>query len=131
MVSSLGKVTGSIEATTCFITLITAILTLGFIYMKKGSRFLLYMSWILVVISLIGAIDGLVTLEVLEQGAEVYKQSKSAYYAIIGVCIGIHEVGVLQIMWFVTFKYWETARQFSRMIRILQASVIESENGLD
>ena len=29
------------------------------------------------------------------------------------------------IIWFVTFKYWETARQFSRMVRVLNG---EPEN---
>ena len=67
MVSSLAKVAGSIEAITCLLTLITAMLTLGFIYSRKGSRFLLYMSWILVAVSLIGFVDGLITLEWLKQ----------------------------------------------------------------
>ena len=56
----------------------------------------------------------------------MYQHSRSTYYAIIGGCIALHDIGVLQIIWFVTFKYWETARQFSRMIRILKASSIET-----
>ena len=43
---------------------------------------------------------------------------KELYLTITGFLIMIYDLGCWTIIWHVTFKYWETARQFSRMVRM-------------
>ncbi len=40
-------------------------------------------------------------------------------FILLGTALCVYDIGMNSIIWFVTFKYWETARQFSRMVRVL------------
>ena len=41
-------------------------------------------------------------------------------FSIIAASIFAWDLGNFAIVWFVSFKYWETSRQFTRVIRLLE-----------
>ena len=43
----------------------------------------------------------------------------NSYIAITGCLIILYDLSAWTIIWHVSFKYWETARQFSRMVRMI------------
>ena len=43
------------------------------------------------------------------------------YFGIKGILTIFYDLGSWAIIWHISFKYWETARQFSRMVRVYQA----------
>ena len=78
------------------------------------------MTWIVIVTNLVMLLDGIFVLRLFDsQNEAVYDWSKNFYYSIIGFSVGLHDLGIFLTVWFVTFKYWETSRQYSRMIRIM------------
>ncbi len=96
-------------------------ITLYFIYSTKKLKFLRFMTWILIVTNMVMIFDGVFVLRILDkQGKMVYDENQDLYYSVIGFTVSMHDLGLLIIVWFVTFKYWETSRQFSRVIRVLQ-----------
>ena len=50
------------------------------------------------------------------------KTNVELYIAVTGGFIYMYNLGAWTIIWHVTFKYWETARQFSRLVRICQTN---------
>ena len=40
------------------------------------------------------------------------------YFAIKGVFVILYDMGAWTIIWHISFKYWETSRQFTRLIRM-------------
>ena len=57
-------------------------------------------------------------LQVLDKNL-LKEQHRVAFYTFLYISVMTESIGMQSLVWFVSFKYWETARQFSRMIRFL------------
>ena len=79
--------------------------TLIRLYRKKSFRFLKIMQWIIIAVS----------LTMIAQGATILHKknvdkTKATYYISLAIFEFLLEFGMQTIFWFVTFKYWTTAR---------------------
>ena len=57
-----------------------------------------------------------------------YRESSNIFYiATVTFLEAFAALGSMCIIWFLTFKYWETARQLDRFVRLESASEIRDE----
>ena len=100
------------------LTLFASVFTLIFIYMRKTFKFIRNMTWVMVVTSVIQMTQGAIILSYISP-EHLQSITPLLEFIMLGVSLCAYDVGMNSIIWFVTFKYWETARQFSRMVRVL------------
>ena len=69
--------------------------------------------------SLLQIIYGCVVLKLISL-KEWKEDEVTLYYTVKGVILILYDTGAWTIIWHISFKYWETSRQFARMIRIVK-----------
>ena len=80
------------------------------------------MQWIIIVVSLCTIAQG--AMIVSEKNLN---KSKSFYYIFLAISEFLLEVGMQTIFLFVTFKYWETARQLYYIVQIQENPPVHAQ----
>jgi hypothetical protein len=75
------------------------------------------MLWVLLVVSIDEILVGINILDLIFATEQSYG---NFYYFCYFIANFVFLVGMEAIFWFVSFKYWETARQVSRVMRIIK-----------
>ena len=97
---------GTVEVVAGAVTFIAGIFTLVSIYRRMALRFLRFITWILIVTSMMQIVAGVM---VYKGSIEEHWNYKLSVLITAGIARCLHQTGVLVIIWFLTFKYWETA----------------------
>ena len=111
----LPAVLGITELVLGCVLLIPAIVTLWSIYKRHSLSFLKLMTWITVLSGLMIFLNGFFDLyELMRQknGKELIRWETYNHTSVsvcFGIIVGVREMAVFCVVWFVTFKYWETA----------------------
>ena len=100
------------------ITLLTSIFVLSLLCTQKSFRFVRAMVIIMTIVSIMEVCYGAVLLFWFMEVEQVKNNAYLYYISAVTILIAMADFGSLTIIWFVTFKYWETARQFSRLLRL-------------
>lgn len=111
----LPAVLGITELTLGCLLLVPAIVTLWSIYKRHSLSFLKLMTWITVLSGLLIFFNGFFDLyDSMRQnnGKKLIRWDtfNHTYVSVFfGIIVGVRELAVFSVVWFVTFKYWETA----------------------
>ena len=108
-----------VELILASILLLYASYTLCRINKHKQFRFLRFMTIVVVFATLFQLTDAALIVAHFSHGLLISKRIDSTFYfIIIGGLVSLHELSIFIVVWFVTFKYWETARQVVRFHKI-------------
>ena len=110
---------GVIEITCGGLLLIAASVTLWNMHKRESIRFLKFMTWLIIATSLLVCFNGCIDLLM----ARMEDLDKIGVAVLYGLVIGVGSFAVFSVVWFVTFKYWETAKQLTIIYRALGAQI--------
>ena len=82
---------------------------------------------IMTIVSIVELTYGIVLLFWTMKLTELKEHRNTFYIATVTFLEAFAALGSMCIIWFVTFKYWETARQLDRFIRLESASDLHDE----
>ena len=82
---------------------------------------------IMVIVSIVESSYGAVLLFWQNEFSVLYTDRNTFYIATVTFLEAFAALGSMCIIWFVTFKYWETARQLNRFFRLESESEIDIE----
>ena len=99
--------------------MIAALVTLIRLHGQNNIKFVRIMMFIILFTSIAEIFIGIEILHFISLDVLVEKRLK-LYIALQGTFVILYDLGAWTIIWHVSFKYWETARQFSRMVRMYQ-----------
>ena len=91
------------------------------LFSQKSFRFVRAMVIIMCNVSIMELFYGLVLLLWTPEMNKIKENKFILYTATETLLVSFADLGSMCIIWFVTFKYWETARQFSRLLRLQNA----------
>ena len=107
-ITTTTKVSASLILIEYTILLALSAVTIFKTYQQKSFKFLKLMLWIMILASLISLGEG---VGLLCMGLNEFRREHAMfYYSFISINGVIYTVGMYSIVWFVSFKYWETAR---------------------
>lgn len=119
-----AKAVGSTYIVLASIMLLFAAFTLWSIYKRLSLRFLRFMTWILILSNIIELAFGSLLIWYINNELDSVGQQdwwdSSLYNIFLAIFFLIHDLGMFWIIWFVTFKYWETSKQLARFFRSFQ-----------
>jgi len=104
------------------IIMLASFITLIRLRGQKNIRFLRIMISIILVTGLMELIEGAIILQLLNIDSVADGKYK-VHFICKGVALILYNLGSWTIIWHVSFKYWETARQLSRVVRMYQSEV--------
>ena len=109
------------------IALVASVVTLIRIYRQESSfTFVRVLTWVILVSCLIQIADGAVMIKIINKD-QFAEDHPDGVFTLIAVSIFAWDLSNFIIVWFVTFKYWETARQFARVMRLMEPEQQEKE----
>ena len=109
------------------IALVASLVTLIRIYRQESSfTFVRVLTWVILVSCLIQIVDGAVMIKIINKD-KLAEDHPDGVYTLIAFSIFAWDLSNFIIVWFVTFKYWETARQFARVMRLMEPEQPEKE----
>lgn len=115
----LQKVVGWSAIGLGMITLVCSVITLVRMCRRKSVRFLRVLTLIVIFTSLIELMDGAILLQIITLVYKVKDLRSTLYLVLLSFSNFFYNIGMFSIIWFVSFKYWETSRQFSRIVRMM------------
>ena len=115
----LKKTNGYMGIVMGLIMLLSALTIIFKLAGQKNIKFLRFMLIIIATTSLLQIIYGCIVLKLIS--LKKWKEDEvTLYYTVKGVILSLYDTAAWTIIWHISFKYWETSRQFTRMIRIVK-----------
>lgn len=101
-----------------FASIVTGInvVTLCRVYRRQSFVFLKYMLWLMMLASLIQILSSCQVANILDYRLASHDHLVP-FVTLSSLLVFMENASMDLLLWFVTFKYWETARQVSRLIR--------------